>query len=241
MIMHRGGRESASEHDMAQDDVQASARRIARGLVARQPALFRRLMIFNYQPASYLHPAWRARFAPPGLAPQVWEQPRSQRPLSKLILASLELEQRPCFDAAQRAWPLALLEGARLERLACHVGAVLLAPQARLSVSREAVLAWKERLTPQAYQFVMSSASLLPSVKEAADIDAGVSAQALGLEWIASSLAGAPEPLLARVRLKFPPDQSLTAIPRQRATQVVSAVFSTLEPRWVSSFAMARR
>ncbi|MGI4847213.1 MAG: SctK family type III secretion system sorting platform protein [Janthinobacterium lividum] len=211
-----------------------------RALIAHHPDLFRLMYAFNYAPADYLHPARQQQFLPLPLNQRIWETARARRPLSKLILQQIGLAERPCFDPQQRTWPLALLDRMRMLRLARHVGAVLLAPQARRCVSREEVLAWKERLTPSAYQFVMSSASLLPQVKADAAIDENMSVEQLGFAWIASSLDDAPDELLLRVRLKFPPLHTTLPLSRTRAAHVVHAVFSTLESKWISSCAAMR-
>lgn len=211
-------------------------------LLMRQPALFRRLYRFNYLPADYLHPELRDEFVPSVVNPMVWSEPRARSALSTLILQKLGLQQRSCMDATLKAWPVVLLDHTRLLRLARHVGAVLLGPRVRSSVSREAVLAWKERLTPPVYQFVMHSASLLPQVKSGAAIADDTPVEALGYGWIARSISDAPDELLLRAQLKFP-KAAVTplTVGQARAAQVVMAVSSTLEPRWISSFATPRR
>lgn len=214
--------------------------RLLARLIAQQPRLFRMLSRFNYQPADYLHPQRRHEFIDPAVDARIWDEPRARRALSALILASLDLAERPCFEPGHKAWPIALLDGQRLLRLARYVGAVLLGPQARQSMSREEVLAWKEKLTPQAYQFVMNSASLLPQVKSGTDIDSEMPVEMLGYGWIMRCIDDAPPELLLRARLKCPPLGAALPVSTHRATQVVHAVFSTMEPRWISSFATVR-
>ncbi|MDB5839904.1 MAG: hypothetical protein JWQ23_1856 [Herminiimonas sp.] len=208
-----------------------------RDMIATHPRRFGLLYAFNYRPADYLHPSQRARFAGAGVSEAIWEEPRARRTLSEFILQTLALTERPCFDLAEPAWPTILLDEKRLLRLARHIGAVILGQHVRRSVARDDVLTWKERMTPEAYKFVMTTASLLPHVNAGPAIDDSMAVDALGFSWINASIAGAPDELLVRARLKLPPGPLSLDVPRATACQVVNTVFSVLEPRWFSSFA----
>lgn len=209
-------------------------------LAPRQPWLFGLLVAFNYHPADYVHRTRRAVAAAPH-GDALWSTPRARTALSAMLLQALSLQDRPCADTSRRELPQALLEPARLERLARAVGAVVLGPLIRRSIARADVLRWKEELTPDVYAFAMQSAPLLPlqallpcepDCKPVLDV---------GCEWIAASLHDAPDELRERALLKLPAEVNLGAVDPARAHQVVQCVHSTLEPRWCSSFVTRRR
>jgi len=211
------------------------------GVLSTDRVSFRRLYAFNYRPADYVHATRRPLFADGQIAEAIWSEERARNHLSTYILREMELEQKPCLDVARWEWKLVLLDGERLTRLARHIGGALLGPYARRSVVREEVLRWRERLTEEVYQFVVTSASLLRVVESTEQMDPTLPVETIGYGWIQACLASAPIELQARAQLKFPVDVSTTSVPPESARQFVISVLSALEPTWCSSFVTTRQ
>ena len=210
-------------------------------LIGNRPELFRLLVAFNFRPADYLHPTRRACFFAGGMHDAVWNEVRAHAPLSRFILVEMGLEQEACFDLARPEWPAALLDEGRLLRLARHIGAVLLAPNAQRSLARQQVLEWKAKLTPEAYRFALDSASLLSPAGPVPAPAPGLSPEAIGYGWIDASLAQAPHALAARARLKLPAASAAPQAAPRTVRHLVNLIHSALEPAWFSSFAALRR
>ena len=172
---------------------------------------------------------------------EVWDAARARNPLSRFILAELGLEEEVCFDLGRPEWPVALLDAQRLLRLARHIGAVLLAPGLRGSLARHQVLAWKAALTPEAYRFALTSASLLRPAGPVLLPGTDHPPEAIGYAWIDASLEQAPPALAKRARLKLPEPLQAPETSSETARQLVNLTHSALEPAWFSSFAALRR
>src|ERR1700741_2868303 len=93
-------------------------------LLRKQPQMFRRMVAFNTQPASYLHASRRNTLGLPRVDEGVWDEPRSQPFVSNWILQHLGLTDRWCLDPACDVWPLVLLPAPAFDSLARHVAAV---------------------------------------------------------------------------------------------------------------------
>ena len=208
-------------------------------LANERPWLFELLYAFNYCPADYVHPTRRPATASPG-SEVLWSQLRARPALSELLLRELALHDRPCVDVRCVQLPLALFDSARLAGLAMALGAVVLAPRIRASIARDAVLAWKQRLTPRAYDFAMQAAPLLPLAGLLPQDPNDACAIEIGYDWIAASLDDAPHELRQRALLKLPADARRGVADANAARQVVPRIHATLEPRWCSSFAPIR-
>ncbi|GAA4348463.1 hypothetical protein GCM10023165_34300 [Variovorax defluvii] len=191
---------------------------------------------FDQWPAEYLDTSRRGEFIPPPVPATLWDHPRARRHLSRHIVRVLDLQ--PCGTRRSSAeWPVALLKGRSLHRLALHVAAVACAGQVRRCLLREDVLAWREWLTPAPFEFAQRTASLLPLKPDASpDIDRAVSAESTGLRWLARAAQAWPEPVAARFLLKLPrPDaESPCDAEPAAAMRLVSSVLSIVEPRWCS-------
>ncbi|WP_076998303.1 SctK family type III secretion system sorting platform protein [Variovorax sp. KK3] len=216
-----------------------SARAESGPLALEQPWLFEKLYAFNYCPAPYTHPTRR----PSQAAPQcetLWRHPRAQVALSDMILRALDLHDRPCMEPSRAVLPLALLDAARMPDFALTVGAVAQSARLRRSIARDEVLAWRQQLTPRAYEFAMHGTSLLalhdllPSDPEDAP------SLQVGYDWIAASLEDEPAELRLRALLKLPADARRGQAQPAAAIPLVNRILCALEPRWCSSFVTAR-
>lgn len=208
-------------------------------LRSRQPQFFRMLHNFNFNPASYLHPSRRSDFFGGSLPDRVWEESRVVHGLSAQILEDMNLLTHPCLDFPHQKWSLALLSPDRLARLASHVGAVVMGSKVRASLAREQVIAWKDKLGTDAYQFVVNSAQLLPVMHANPGTFMPEHAKLIGYKMIAQSLNEAPKSMQLRAMLKIPVvDPGLTG--SDNAAQIVHTVMVILEAEWHSLFVVKK-
>lgn len=206
-------------------------------LLTKSPFVFSQLYTFNYTPASYLHSTRYSQFFDGALTDLIWEEPRAWEKLSALMLEQLGLSDQPCVVFPYPKWGLVLLPVRRQQRLAQHIGAIVLSARIRSSLAREKVLSWKEQLGHDAFQFVMNSARLLPSIQfedEALDTN---DVEQIGYDMIFASLGDAPSEMRQRAILKMPLQTKSSKIPSKLVNQLVQSVTMTLEAEWHSSFA----
>lgn len=209
-------------------------------LLSKSPKIYSQLYAFNYTPASYLHPTRRAQFFDGVLPAVTWEEPRVWEKLSVAMLQQLGLSEQPCMEFPHPKWALVLLPVNRQQRLAQHIGAIVLGARIRSSLAREQVLKWKEQLGHEAFQFVMNSARLLPSIRIEDDALASNDVEQIGYDLICSSLIDAPAHMQQRVLLKMPAQTKPSNIAPRLINQMVQSVLVTLEAEWHSSFATIR-
>ncbi|MES3002909.1 MAG: SctK family type III secretion system sorting platform protein [Pseudomonadota bacterium] len=202
-------------------------------------SVFARICLFNHGPADYLHPSHRAEFAIAALAEDVWAAPRARSHLSRSILARLGVDA--CTDVSRAEWPLALLDPPRLARLARHVAAGLLGSRARACISRADVIEWRDWLSPQAHEFALTSANLLP-LAHAPEIAREGTAEDLGFRWIRAAIQSWPDPIRLRMQLKLPAQTPAPPgqVPREQAQRLVRSILSIVEQSWCSSFVKTR-
>ncbi len=211
-----------------------------RRLARERPDVIRRLLAFNFLPADYLHPSRRYVFTDVDISSEVWRQSRARKTLSSLILQQLKLEAKPCLDSGHWEWTVALLDMESMERLARHLGATILGPTIRRSVSRTEVMHWNDTITPAVYKFVMASASLLKTPQiDLAPLEEETP-ESIGYSWILRCLASGPEELVERAQLKLPFDTAAAETSTHIAREFVLSVLSALEPKWCSTFAKLR-
>jgi hypothetical protein len=209
-------------------------------LIGTNAEIMRSICVFNENPADYLDESRRPEFFPAALPTQIWECKRSRRHLSRHILE--RIGEPACLAANSPQWPLALLQRPRLHGVARHVAAALVGSRVRRCVSRSEVLRWRDWLSPEAHDFALTRAGLLPFTASAdCDLEQ-TAAHELGLAWIASATSSWPEPIARRFMLKLPADigANKDAVDGAFAWRVVSSVLSIAEPRWCSSFATTR-
>lgn len=209
-------------------------------LIRSQADVVREICTFNQNPADYLHESRRAEFFPQHADSAIWTCERSRRHLSRYILS--RISAATCVDPRRPEWPLALLHRPGIDRLSRHVAAALVGARVRRCVSRVEVLKWREWLSPEAHEFALTRAGLLP-LSPSADIDAGqVSAQELGHAWIVGATRRWNDAIVRRFMLKLPSEttRDLDAIDGAFASRLVHSVLSIVESRWCSSFATMR-
>ena len=189
----------------------------ARELVA-DAALWPRIRDFLWNFAPQIHPSWiegigrAASGAAEGepaesLGPSVMSSPRVRR----FVLGELGVE--PCFHAFPGDdWSrILLLDGATLESMAKWLGALAMSDELRLVMDGKAVRALKAAL-PGVYPEVFMYTAYFRGVDfrregakaHKADLAGGEAVSREGAAIISGVLAGLPEPLVMRLRLKLP-------------------------------------
>lgn len=206
---------------------------------ARLSALAR----FENSPAEYLRAERRDGVLGPGIAEHLW---RSERACRHLSLAMRRQFEEPChnLELDRPEWRLALLPVARLDRLAAHVAALVVASEVRRTLSREEVCAWRDWLQPDAYQFAQTVAGLMPMQMSATGLSQWrrFSCVEVGWSWLARVSAEWPAGIRARFALKQPALPEACVCPQDAAgaRRVVQAVMLIVESQWCSSFATRR-
>jgi hypothetical protein len=130
-----------------------------------------------------------------------------------------------------------LLDGARLDRLARHVGATMYRKAIVRCIRHEEVEQWKRLLGPDACKFALHGAALLPDFGLPDCAGDPADALATGHGWLEAALSQAPGPLSARGRLKLPLSRMDAPVDETRARRLISSLLLILEPSWHSSFA----
>lgn len=209
-------------------------------LIGVQQDLVRAICTFNQNPADYIDESHLKQFFPFPVAGSLWESARSRHHLSRHILA--RIGGAPCLETQRPEWALVLLERSRIDRLARHVAAALVGSRVRRCVSRAEVLKWREWLSPEAHEFALTRAGLLPFSADAGADPEQTAAQPLGHAWIAAASSRWAQPIARRFKLKLPAVafREADAIDGAFASRLVSSVLSIVEPRWCSSFASMR-
>lgn len=211
-----------------------------RDLVARFPRAIPLLIRFNFNPAADLHASRREEFFPE-IPDAVWRVDRVLPKISYLLLQNIGLFESPFFDIPNPHWPLVLLPNDRLERVAKHVGALVVGIRVRSSLAREHVLSWKSKLGEEAYQFALNSAPLVQIGKLPLTELTNNSPIEIGYRLMLSSMRDAPEALVKRACLKIPRGTHAADVEAIKATRLVNNVLGIVEAEWYSSFAMIRQ
>lgn len=199
-------------------------------LMACENKKLRAIMFFNFLPAGYLHPNKRREFLPE-IPLTMWETPRSWNSLSSVILTTIGLP-KPFVEPDHISWRIALLSNDRLMLLARYAGAVLMLDKIRASLSRSNVLSWKQLVGNDAYEFALSSASLLPRVN-LKDFDAPtVSPEDAGYSLLNSAIGIMPDAVAIRLRLKIPPLINSLDIDPTKAFRLISTIIEISRKEW---------
>lgn len=209
-------------------------------LISAQPDAVRGICIFNQNPADYIDESRRREFFPRHAAGSLWTCERSRRHLSRHILERIGAAQ--CLEARRPEWQVALLERPAIDRLARHVAAALVGARVRRCVSRDEVLKWRDWLSPEAQDFALTRAGLLPFNADARVEPDRITAQELGHAWIVSASRQWHASISRRFMLKLPAGsfKEADAIDGASASRLVHSVLSIVESRWCSSFATMR-
>ncbi len=205
------------------------------------PDFFKDILIFNFYPASYIHDSRKSEFINFENSDYLWSNRRSIEYLSSRILAKLNLTNKYIFKFPDKYWAVALLSKNKLERLASHIGAIVIGSKIRESISREQVIYWKDLLGTDLYRFVLTSGKLIKSIEKFENGVPLTSVQNIGYSLILKSLANAGEELTLRVKLKMPseiPDFSDSTI---NPYSILHKVLNILESEWLSLFEIKSR
>lgn len=211
-----------------------------RRLLQQSPAAAAAIVGFNWDPASYVHPALREHWLPE-IPPLAWDDPRISSRLSGLLLSRAGLRSQICIAAPNTLWPLVLLPADRLQRVSLHIGALILGARVRSSLSRDHVLSWKNRLGEEAYRFAMNSASLLPVGKVPLSAMATENADEIGNRVIMAALSAAPEAFRKRVALKFAKECNAFDLEADKASHLSLMIARVVEGEWFSLLAALRK
>lgn len=197
--------------------------------------LFALLSVFNFCPAQYLHTSRREEMLGVAHDGRLWDSPAAQPHLSRHILERIGLP--PCMDEDLPFWRVALLDTARLARLARHLTAAHVSAQVRRAMRREDALAWRAWLSPEAHEFALRGAGLLPPQSAACVHPGEGDAGAIGYECLAAAAGGWPDAVRARFALKLPAGTGHAPASAQAARRLIQFVLPALEASWCSSFA----
>jgi hypothetical protein len=121
-------------------------------------------LIFNTQPARYLHHSWCERLPHGARLDRLRGSPRAQCALSHHLLTTFELEGHYVEDFTNHWARLALLDGPWIEHLLRRLGLALYAPSLRLELSGECLRGLKSALGADDWNFVTREASLLGQI-----------------------------------------------------------------------------
>ena len=205
-----------------------------RSLIKQKPHLAAAIIRFNTDLCENLHPDQQGKWLPQ-LPSSFWRAPRLVERISKLVSVQVGVADKFYLEIPNPLWAMILLPPERLERLALHIGALVLGIRIRSSLSREHVMGWKTKLGEEAYRFAMNSASLLPLTQTPLPAIASDSAQSIGTSIINAALLPEPELLRKRVALKLPVDVEAMPLASDKARRLISLVIQTVEGEWYSS------
>jgi hypothetical protein len=211
-----------------------------RNVLRNSPELAIKLVDFNWNLATNVHPAQRQKWLPE-IPDAVWHEPRISGRISNLLLNRVGLSEEIFPEALTSMWLVALLPAERLHRLVLHIGALILGIRIRASLSREHVIAWKMKLGDEAYRFAMSSAALLPVGRFPLKAIATDAADELGASVVMTALVNDPPLLRERIALKFSKEISVIDMDTESAAKISLMVARILEREWFSSLAVPRR
>jgi hypothetical protein len=195
---------------------------------------------FNWNLATYLHPAQRQQWLPE-IPDAAWNEARTRGRISNLLLNRIGLSEEVFPGSPNPLWLIALLPADRLNRVALHIGALFLGIRIRSSLAREHVLRWKKKLGDEAYRFAMNSATLLPVGRIPLNAIATEAADELGASIVMTALANEPPILRRRVALKFSGEIDALDIDPERAAEVSLMIARILETKWFSSLAVLKK
>ncbi len=205
-----------------------------KNLIKTQPQLAYAVIRFNTDFARNLHPD-QQRILIPELAAPLWRQSRLANRISKVVATQMDLESELYLEIPNSLFAMVLLSTDRLQRLSLYLGALVLGIRVRSSLSREHVMAWKNRLGSEAYRFALNSASLLPAAHIPLSAIKSDSAHDIGASIIGAAIAPEPDSLKKRVSLKLPGAEEAMLLEPEKARRLITVVIQIVEGEWYSS------
>lgn len=205
-------------------------------------------LIFNTQPALYLHDSWYAQLPQGAMLASLSRAPRARPWVSRHLLEVLGLEGRYVEDFAHPWARLALIDGPWLERLMRRLGLALRAPSLRHELSGERLRQIKASLSAEDWQFLTRETLLLGPIPEFRSApqqatDPLDQFALLGLRFcVLHGLGALDGALIRRLALKLPaawsPTFKVSRAPRSASLPpLLRKLLRELPPAWTPLFA----
>lgn len=208
-----------------------------------------RALIFNTQPARYLHDSWYERLPHNAILSRLSDSPRARAALSRHLLAAFALDGRYVEDFTNPWARLALLDGPWIERLMRRLGLALRSPRLRLELSGEHLRRLKSALSAEDWNFVTRETPLLGRIPafhsepRQPDADPATQFALIGTRFcVLQGLGALDEALIRRLALKLPADWAPTLhTPRVPSADtlplILRKLLRELPPAWTPLFA----
>jgi hypothetical protein len=165
-------------------------------------------LVFNTQPALYVHESWFATLPHGACARRLSAEPRARFAVSRYLLEACELHGRYCEDFANHWARLALLDGPALELFFLYLGLALRAGELRQVIQGERLRSLKGAVGEAAWRFVVQRVPLLgvlPQFEfEPAAGDPRERFIQIGLAYCVPTLTACGPALTRRLALKLP-------------------------------------
>ena len=170
------------------------------------------VLIFNTQPAVYLHDSWFDVVPHGAVARRLSTNPKAAALVSNYLLRTFSLERTYCIDFTNPWARLALLDGPALERLFMHLGLILRSDELQREVMGERLRSLKQAVGAEGLHFATKRAPLLGVIPhfifEPDTLDPRTRFSLIGARFCTIQLAAFGQPLLRRMTLKLPADWS---------------------------------
>jgi hypothetical protein len=208
-----------------------------------------RALIFNMQPAHYLHDSWYERLPYGEILGRLRDASRAHAALSRHLLTTLALDGCYVEDFANPWARLALLDGPWIERLMRRLGLALRSPSLRLELSGERLRHLKSTLSTEDWNFVTREAQLLGRIPDfhsephQMDADSTTHFGLIGIRFcVIRGLGALDAALIRRLALKLPADWapalSINRVPRStELPPILRKLLRELPPAWTPLFA----
>lgn len=133
-------------------------------LTLSEPRWREAVLIFNTQPALWLHDSWFDRLPQGSIARRLRTVPQAAPWVSCYLLRAFGLEQRHCLDFASPWARLTLLDGPALEMLFLHLGLALRRDELTQEVLGERLRRLKAALSLAEWRFAVKRTPLLGAI-----------------------------------------------------------------------------
>lgn len=165
-------------------------------------------LIFNTQPAVWLHNSWFDVVPHGAIARRLSAVPQAAPSVSSYLLRVFGLERNYCEDFSSPWARLALLDGPALEELFIHFGLALRSDELQREVLGEPLRLLKQSIGAERLNFAVKRAPLLGAIPEFAfepeSADPSVRFTLIGARFCAIHIAPFGPSLLRRMTLKLP-------------------------------------
>lgn len=165
-------------------------------------------LVFNTQPATYLHDTWFDVVPHGAVARRLSTNPQAAALVSSYLLRVFGLERTYCTDFSSPWARLALLDGPALERLFMHLGLTLRSDELQREVMGERLRSLKQAVGAEGLHFATKRAPLLGVIPhfifEPDTLDPRTRFILIGARYCTIQLAVFGQPLVRRMTLKLP-------------------------------------